>query len=383
MYFLIGADTVPTEANERSFAEGDVKSVVGDEIWDLLQNAEYRIVNIEAPVTDAVAPIAKCGPNLRIPSNCAKGFAAMHIDLAALANNHIMDQGAVGLAETCRALKEAGINYMGVGQDSASARLPHIFSFNGKKVGVLNCVEHEFSVAESDLPGANPFDPLETPDDVAGLKAQCDFVIVLYHGGGEQYRYPSPQLRVICRKLADKGADLVVCQHSHCIGCEELYNGSRIIYGQGNFLFALRDNDYWNSGLLIRVNEDLSVTYIPAVRDGIGVRMARGAEADEIMAGFHRRSAEIKNDDFVQNAYDEYARKRLPFYLGACYPAKGFFARVLNKLLGGGYQSRVLNKVFGRPELMRLYNYIYCEAHRELFVRGLKDRAEDHRDRRK
>ncbi len=383
MYFLIGADTVPTDINADRFADGGIESVIGSELQDIVQNADYRIVNIEAPITDADAPIPKCGPNLRIPGRCIKGFAAMRIDLAALANNHIMDQGAAGLSDTCRALKDAGIKCMGVGQDSAAARASHIFGFGGKRIGVLNCVEHEFSVVDSQSAGANPFDPLETPDEVAGLKAQCDFVVVLYHGGVEQYRYPSPQLRIICRKLADKGADLVVCQHSHCIGCEEIYNGSRIIYGQGNFLFALRDNEYWNSGLLIRVNEDLSVTYIPAVRDGIGVRMARGAEADEIMAGFHRRSAEIKNDAFVQSAYDEFARKRLPFYLGACYPAKGILTRALNKLLGGGYRKRALNRMFGRPEILRLYNYIFCEAHRELFIRGLKARADECRDKRK
>ena len=25
-------------------------------------------------------------------------------------------------------------------------------------------------------------------------------------------------------KFVDKGADLVICQHSHCIGCKEIYN---------------------------------------------------------------------------------------------------------------------------------------------------------------
>ena len=42
------------------------------------------------------------------------------------------------------------------------------------------------------------------------LKKQCDYVIVLYHGGKEHYRYPSPYLQKVCRKIVDKGADIVV-----------------------------------------------------------------------------------------------------------------------------------------------------------------------------
>ena len=34
------------------------------------------------------------------------------------------------------------------------------------------------------------------------------------------------------------GADVVLCQHSHCIGCYEQYEGAHILYGQGNFHFC-------------------------------------------------------------------------------------------------------------------------------------------------
>ena len=80
----------------------------------------------------------------------------------------------------------------------------------GKKIGIYACVEHEFTVATEKESGANPIDLLETPDHIVELKKQCDYVIVLYHGGKEQYRYPSPNLQKTCRKLVEKGADLVV-----------------------------------------------------------------------------------------------------------------------------------------------------------------------------
>ena len=82
-------------------------------------------------------------------------------------------------------------------------------------------------------------------------RAQGRRVIVLYHGGLEKYRYPSPQLRRVCRKFVEKGADLVVCQHSHSVGCMEAFGGGNIVYGQGNLLFARYGGEHWNTGLLI------------------------------------------------------------------------------------------------------------------------------------
>lgn len=63
---------------------------------------------------------------------------------------------------------------------------------------------------------------------------------MLYHGGKEYYRYSSPNLQKTCRKMTEKGADLVLCQHSHCIGSYEEYNDSTILYGQGNFIFNMK-----------------------------------------------------------------------------------------------------------------------------------------------
>ena len=69
--------------------------------------------------------------------------------------------------------------------------------------------------------------------------------------------------------MVQKGADLVVCQHSHCIGCYESYKGSTIIYGQGNFIFDHLENEYWKTSMLIKLTlgEQCSIDFIPLVRE--------------------------------------------------------------------------------------------------------------------
>ena len=129
------------------------------------------------------------------------------------------------LQSTIEALKNAGIQYSGVGSNLDEARKVFYTFVNGIKIGIYCCAEHEFSIASEHKSGVNPFDPMNSLDDVKLSKedGKADFLIVLYHGGKEHYRYPSPQLQKICHKLIEKGADLVVCQHSHCVGCKEEY----------------------------------------------------------------------------------------------------------------------------------------------------------------
>jgi len=87
--------------------------------------------------------------------------------------------------------------------DLAEAAKPLLVEQDGKKIGIYACAETEFSIAEDNRAGANPFDPLESLDHIADLKSKCDFVIVLYHGGKELYRFhhlPQEGVQKNCRK---------------------------------------------------------------------------------------------------------------------------------------------------------------------------------------
>ena len=69
----------------------------------------------------------------------------------------------------------------------------------GKRIGVISFAEEEFNLATENAPGANFFDVYESPEYVAECKKNCDFLIVLYHGGIEHYRYPSKILQKKCK----------------------------------------------------------------------------------------------------------------------------------------------------------------------------------------
>lgn len=216
--------------------------------------------------------------------------------------------------------------------------------------------------------GANPFDPFESLDHIQNLKRSCDYVIVLYHGGKEHYRYPSPYLQKVCRKIVEKGADLVVCQHSHCIGSFEEHAGSTIIYGQGNFLFDYADNEFWQTSLLIKINKGFQLEYIPIVKCDNGVRMASKEISLEILKEFHQRSKDILNTEFVEETYQKFAQKNRMTYLRS-FSGLGKWTLRIDRIL---LNSFLINRLYTKKRLLALQNFIECEAHRELVLAGLK-----------
>ena len=372
MSVIIGADIVPSANNCSLFASSDIDLLVGGELQNVLRSAKYRIFNLEIPLVDAPSPINKCGPVLRADCNTVNAMKKLNVNLFTLANNHIMDQGREGLESTIKTIESKNISFLGAGNDLKHAAKPFIFDWNNKKVGVYSCAEHEFSIASENSPGANPFDALESFDHVYALKSQCDFVIVLYHGGKEYYQYPSPMLQRVCRKFVEKGSNLVVCQHSHCIGCEEKYLNGTIVYGQGNFLFDSCKNTLAHTSLLVKLNDDFTIKYIPLVKVEKGVRLAEGKKADEILSGFRKRSEQILEDGFVANEYNKFATTKLNSYMLHCsgYYHK-FLPRLINKIIGYRLSNYFGIGMYKIKDLISLRNFIECEAHRELWLAGL------------
>ena len=112
------------------------------------------------------------------------------------------------------------------------------------------------------------------------------------------------------------GADLVLCQHSHCIGCYEEFEGGHILYGQGNFHFVHDEwagegleRKMWNTGLLVCLDLDteLKVELIPTQSYGNGVRLCPDDEKEEILSELYERSLCLKNGEYVKK-FEEFCK---------------------------------------------------------------------------
>lgn len=368
---IVGGDLAPTRSNYSYFTEGNIKALIDDRLLSVLESADHRIFNLELPLTDTKKPISKDGPNLIAPVSTLNGIKLIDPGILSLANNHILDHDEQGLFKTMEQLSVNNIGWVGAGRNLAEAAKPAFIDNGDVKIGIYACAENEFSIAEENKAGANPFDPLESLDHVASLKSKSDFVIVLYHGGKELYRYPSPYLQKVCRKLVEKGADLVICQHSHCIGAFEKYLDSQIVYGQGNFLFDLTNNEFWQTSVIVKATfgNKMSVSFVPICKMGLGIGLPDEETGEAILKAFYNRSQEISKPGFIESEYEKFCIKNGLYYLGA-FAGLGRIFRKADGLMKG----ILTRQIYSRKKLNMLQNFIECEAHRELFLNYLHTR---------
>lgn len=219
------------QSSGTSIFEKELKKQDGDinfpfrNVTDLLHADDLTMVNFEGTLTTADRNPEKKNNDFlfRADPSYADMLPNGGVDTVSLENNHVLDMGREGLAETKRVLTEAGIPY-------ASEDEPAILTVKGVKIG---------SLAYQTFGGRHDELIEKVPGDIQALRDQgCQIVIVSYHWGEEKDYAPNSNQVRLGRATIDAGADLVVGHHSHRINPIEYYNGRYICYSLGNFSFA-------------------------------------------------------------------------------------------------------------------------------------------------
>lgn len=237
---IVAGDLLPMPCNYDLFSAGDTKSLFGEKLCSLFDSADYRICNFEGGFTDSDTPIEKIGPSIKAPANTILGIKNLGINFAALGNTHSMDYGSKGYYDTCKTLAENSIRFFGWGENSDSVKTHEIIEDGGRRIVLYNATEQFENAPRKDYPGVNLYDEYRVCNEIKELKAQCDYLIVLYHGGIEGTHCNSDIMRRRFHRMADNGADVVISQHTHAVGEEEHYKNAYLLYGQGNFCFHFR-----------------------------------------------------------------------------------------------------------------------------------------------
>ena len=319
MNLLLLGDISPTIANYDHYKNENCDYLFNDTL-SLFKNKDFVLANLECAITDSEVPIKKFGPPLKAPYNTAKVLKYIGVTHLCLSNNHIFDFGIKGILDTKKALDDYNLGYTGFGDNYEDSRKNLIFEKNGEKIAVICVCEHEYSYALSDRMGSRPFEIYDTIYDIEDAKKECDRVIVTYHGGKEESRYPSPRLMKVCHAMAKAGADVILCQHSHCIGCYEEFDGCHILYGQGNFHFVKTEHippekiPYWENAFAINYDtKSHNIEFIPTVSKIDRIELAKGDEKETIINKFEQRNEEIKNGKW-KDGWNEFCESKRSFY---------------------------------------------------------------------
>ncbi len=224
----------------------------GDALSELeRRKPDVRIINLETAVTRS-DDVANKAVNYRMNPDNIPCITAAKIDCCAVANNHVLDWGYSGLAETLKTLKDAHIKIAGAGRNIQEAQAPAVmtipeksrvlvFSFGSETSGIPGSWS-----AAPDRPGVNMLPDFSAAtvrgirDNIGKARSGGDIVIASIHWGGNWgYQISCGQQEFAHQLIDDADVDIVHGHSSHHVKGIEVYKGKLILYGCGDFL-----NDY-------------------------------------------------------------------------------------------------------------------------------------------
>ena len=367
---IIVGDLFPVPQNFSEFTAGNVNYLFGGEICKIFREADFRICNLEGAMTDGDAVGVKTGPVVKAPTSTINGVKSLGIDCCMLANNHITDAGHQGVVDTLATLKDAKIPYLGAGVNVNEIRHSQLVEINGYKVGLYNVAETMYNEPSKSSGGAWVYDEYVVCKEIESLKTECDYLIVIYHGGAEKFRYPSPQTRKRFHRMVDSGANMILSQHTHCVGCEEYYKDAYLLYGQGNFLFRSFNNEFTDTGLIIELAlKDDGFFVKKYLVNAVGYTVRYDNKQD--FAEFERRSREVYDEEQVLEKFREYCLKEVPLYIKA-YKGGRLVTRLISRLFPKT-TSRYMLKNYTKNQLLFSLHSLRSEQNREVAIGGIKE----------
>ncbi len=252
-------------------------------VQSVLDSADIRIGNLECAITESNTPERKGFP-LKAPLQSARALSLAKFDLLSLANNHAMDYGYAGLAETQAVLGQSGIASVGAGINASAAHTPVMIERNGLRLAFLayadvvpenSGFDTRTWIATQSRAGIAWAEPDRIKADVSAARLNADLVIVMLHSGYEINTTVSSQQQEEAYTAIDAGAALVVGSHPHLLQEIEEYHGGLIAYSLGNFVFD-QYKGIANATIILRVTLDrsgfVSFDYTPVlVENGLPV----------------------------------------------------------------------------------------------------------------
>lgn len=370
MKILIAGDYCPRARLLDLIDSGDYAAVFS-EVVGYTKGADFSIVNLEAPIVHGEGePIKKCGPNLKCNSLALEAIKYAGFDAVTLANNHIYDFGEKGISDTLDALANYQIDFVGAGRNIREAAKIFYRNIEEKRLAIINCCEHEFSIATEISGGANPLNPIQQYYAILEARKFADFVLVIVHGGHEHFQYPSPRMLETYRFFIDAGADAVINHHQHCYSGYEVYKRRPIFYGLGNFCFDSnqKTNSTWNKGYLVQLTLEadvVSFSLYPYTQcdDSPCVKILK--DTTSFYDDLKNINSVLSDGKMLHQKMKDLSERRRQILMQIFSPYSNRYLKALSR-------RGLLPNFVTESRAIFLYNMIACESHRDLLLDNVK-----------
>lgn len=210
-------------------------------ITTVLSGADFTMVNLETAITERGTAEPK-EFHFRAPVTAFDAVRAAGVDAVTMANNHVLDYGQVGLADTLDNARRAHYPIVGAGHNAAEAFTPLVVTVKGVKIAVLGFsqvheLESTWAATDRRAGVAMASDLARATAAVRAARSAADLVIVFNHWGREGVACPLPEEKTFAARLAAAGADVIIGAHAHTLQGSGWLGKTYVAYGMGNFLW--------------------------------------------------------------------------------------------------------------------------------------------------
>lgn len=181
----------------------------------VLASADFAVVNLESPIGK---PPYRGFPFFSAPLDFARDLRRAGFGVAAMANNHALDNGPAGVRWSLGVLDSLGWQTTGVFRDPSDRTLrnPLILESKGFKIALCS-----YTWWDAPTPRAVRLNILSRDSllaDAVSARAQgADFVVAVLHWGREYDSKPSRSQEDLAARLAEAGFDAIVGSHPHVL----------------------------------------------------------------------------------------------------------------------------------------------------------------------
>ncbi|MCU0890095.1 MAG: CapA family protein [Rubritepida sp.] len=264
------------------------------EVLAPLRSADAAIANLEGPITTEARQTVRAIKlyHFRADPGTIEILRVARIRAVSLANNHALDFGETGLAETRAHLDEARIVHVGAGTTLAEAAAPAMLDLPGLRVGLLAASDHLFEFAASTVrPGTHvvTIDPEGAALGWIGRSVQAlrgrgaDLIVLSLHWGPNFRSAPPRRFRAFAQAAIACGVDVLHGHSAHLVHGVERIGRGVVLYDTGN---ALDDYDripfvpqHWGFLFLLDLEygRPRRLRLLPFENQPLPLRLARGA----------------------------------------------------------------------------------------------------------
>lgn len=244
---LIAVGDVMTDRNVGdAIARNGSRSILA-KVRAVTADADVSFANLECPLSTAGGHDPKncC---FRARPSTVNVLVDGGFDIVSLANNHTLNAGREGIAQTYDVLDKQQIPYCGAWRDKARSGEPtYLEAGEGPvKMAFIGATDLSFEHGSYNKVTA---DRSNLVAQIRKAKQNADLVCVSVHWGDEYKTLPNKRQVGTAHAAIDAGADLILGHHPHVLEGIEVYRGKPILYSMGNFVFDQREGERMESAI--------------------------------------------------------------------------------------------------------------------------------------